>query len=79
MNCERNNRCGCNQVGGTMDFPCREQLRALERCLRNLAAEEEEERPRPPRPCRCRCCCCCCCCHQRCGNNRVGNQTTWGR
>ncbi|HHX59759.1 MAG TPA: hypothetical protein GX707_03325 [Epulopiscium sp.] len=79
MSCERNNRCGCggNQTGGARDFPCREQLRALERCLRNLAAEEEEEASRP-RPWPCRCCCCCCRCHHH-GNNGMGNQTTWGR
>lgn len=77
MSCVRNNRCGGNQTGGATDFPCREQLRALERCLRNLAAEEEEEMQRP---CRCRCCCCCCChCHHHNGNNGMGNQTTWGR
>lgn len=79
MSCERNNRCRCggNQTGGATDFPCREQLRALERCLKNIEEAEEET----SRHCRC-CCCCCCCCHHHGnnnGNNGTGNQTTWGR
>ncbi len=77
MDCRR---CGCNQVGGTQTYPCKDKVEklkkdilALEECL--IAAVTPPTPPRPPRPCHCYCCCYCRC-HQA---NANGNQTTWGR